>query len=159
MQPTPATDGADDLAILHPERRATIAGVAVVMREYAFIEGLKLQGLITPIADGMAALARAGTITDPDALRPVFGEHADSLLALIAAACDQPLSWVQSLSDEHGSQLQLLWWTVNAHFFGRRVVQSLLTQELRESAGRTFSSHSPAPATHPTASPATHAVN
>lgn len=158
-QPTAKPDGADDLAILHPERRATIASVAVTMREYGHVEGMRLHALITPIVDGIKAVALSGELADTDALRPVFGDNADAVVQLTAVACDQSVEWVAGLSDEDGNNLQLLWWAVNSHFFGRRVRESLIVHQLKASAGLMSTQPSHAPATTPSGSAATRRVN
>ncbi len=159
QQPAVGQGGADDLAILHPERHATIAGVPLVMREYGFVEGMRLHALITPIVDAIKAVALSGELADTDALRPVFGDHADAVTQLIATACDQPVAWVAGLNDNDGSSLQLLWWAVNSHFFVRRVRESLMVHQLKASAGLTSTPPSHAPATTPAASASTRSVN
>lgn len=154
MTPTEKGQGGQgDLAILHPEISATIAGRKVTVREYTFVQGLRLTSLIAPIVDGMAALALAGELPDPEALRPVFGEHVDQVLFLIAESCGQDVAWVAGLPDGEASKLQLMWWTVNAHFFGRRVRQAVIAMELRQSLGEASTSHSPEPGT---TTPSTH---
>lgn len=159
QQPTAKQDGADDLAILHPDRQLVIAGVPVTMREYGHVEGLRLHALITPIVDGIKAIALSGELADTDALRPVFGDNADAVVQLMAAACDQPVEWVAGLSDEDGNNLQLLWWAVNSHFFVRRVRESLIVHRLKASAGLMSTPPSHAPATTPSGSAATRRVN
>jgi len=146
---TSSMDGGDDLAILFPERTVTVAGRTVVMREYTFIESMQLHALITPLIEGMVGILLADALPYDDALRPIFGEHADDVVTLIAKAADQPREWVASLGDEEGNQLRLLWWSVNGDFFGRRVRESIVLHQLRVSAGQTSSSSSPAPASTP----------
>lgn len=154
-----STDGGDDLAILYPERTATVAGRAVVMREYSFMESMQLHALIAPLIEGMVGLLLAEALPYDDALRPIFGEHAEDVATLIATASDQPREWVARLGDEEGNQLRLLWWSVNGHFFGRRVRESIVMHQLRASAGQTSSSSSPAPDSTPTGSATKLVVN
>lgn len=156
---TTGQDGEQDLAILYPERTATIAGVQVTMREYSFAEGLRLHALVSPIVDAIKAVTLGGELADVDALRAVFGEHADAVMQLIATACNQPLDWVQSLNDESGHDLQLLWWAVNGPFFVRRVRESLLVHRLKASAGLTSTPRSSATATPPAPSATTPSVS
>lgn len=156
-QQKPTVDGEDDLAILHPERSATIAGVAVVMREYGFVEGMRLNALVVPIVAGMAVMLDTGDLTDLNQLGQVFADNADGVAALIAAACDQPQAWVESLDDDSGRALHLLWWSVNAPFFGRRLVDSVVVRQLQECAGLTSMPPSLVPATSHSARG--HAVN
>lgn len=159
MMTPAANDSGDDLAILYPDRTATIAGVPVTMHEYTFVEGMRLGAHVAPIVAGIAASAAAGTIANVDALNAVFAANAEHVRALVAASSGQPVEWLDALNDVDGQALQLLWWTVNAPFFGRRVVQHLLAQDVAALAGRTSTLHSPATATAPTALPPTRVVN
>lgn len=149
----------DDLAILHPERHASIAGVAVVMREYSFAESLRLHASITALTDAMADVALAGNFHDLDSLRGAFGEHGETVMELIAIACDQPLAWVRGLSADDGDALHLLWWSVNDSFFLRRVLLSVQLHKVRELDGLTSLPASSAPGTTREASPVTPTVN
>lgn len=158
QQPT-ATDGQDDLAILHPERFAEIAGVEITMREYSFAESLKHHALITALADAMTDIALAGAFHDLDSLRSAFGENSEIVLRLIAIACDQPLAWVQTLNDADGQALFMLWWGVNADFFLKRVLLSVQLHKLRQLRGATLSPPSSALDTTPLPSGATPSVN
>lgn len=153
------TDGAGDLAILHPEREATIAGVAVVMREYGFAESLRHNALVVALSDALTGVALAGTFHDLDSLRHAFGDNGDILLRLIAIACDQPLQWIEGLGALDGEQLFLLWWSVNADFFLRRVLLSVQLRKVRELDGLMSSAPSLPPGTTPGSSATTPTVN
>jgi hypothetical protein len=131
-QGSKGTGGESDLDTLFPERTAIIDGRDVVMREYGFVESLRLSTAIAALVDAMAGVALAGNFQDIDSLRVAFGDQADAVLQLIAAACDQPLTWVQGLDAAPGEQLMMLWWGVNTDFFLRRVLQSVQLAKLRE---------------------------
>jgi hypothetical protein len=146
-------DGGDDLAILFPDRGVVIAGVAVTMREFRWVEGLRLQSLIAPIVGRLADLAEQGKLMEAAALDALFMEQAEVLPLLIATACDQPVEWVNTLSDRDGSNLRLLWWTVNVPFFVPRVSDELQVRLLKQTDGPTSSPPSSPPATaHPISS-------
>ncbi|HXD35432.1 MAG TPA: DUF6631 family protein [Rhodanobacter sp.] len=137
-EPLNPQDGEQDLAILFPEVTATIAGVSVTVREYGFEESLRLNALFAPIVNAMSGAAMDGTLQDPASLDVVFSEHADNVIKLIARACDRPEAWVAHLQDEDGQNLRLLWWSVNAGFFGRRVAARVV-QQMTAPAGPTSS--------------------
>lgn len=158
-QPTAKPDGADDLAILHPDRQATIAGRPLVMREYRFAESLQLDAPIASITAALAKVAASDAPPSVDAFRPLFAAHADVVPLLLATACDQPVEWVRELGDEDGHRLLLLWWSANSGFFGRRVVRHLVEQEIAASAGPMSMPHSPGQATAATVSSPTRVVN
>lgn len=116
-----AAGGADDLEILHPERSASIAGRAVTMREYAFIEGLKLHPLYQPFVDELHAVVVDSGVPPLSQITGLLARHHESIKQLIAAAADVEVEWLNGLSDRDGSNLMYLWWAVNAPFFMRRV--------------------------------------
>ena len=162
MNPSVHADGEADLAILFPERRATIADTAVVMREYSFVEALQLSDHVAALTDAMTDVAMAGSFHDIDSLRSAFGHQADHVMELMAAACDQPLAWVNGLNASDGEQLMMLWWGVNTDFFLRRVLRSVQLRKLREIeavAGPTSSPPSLPPDTTPAPYPGTRSVN
>jgi len=128
-------DGQDDLAILHPERQALIAGRSIVMREYSFLETLQHAEPISALTSAMADVAKGGDLHDVDSLRAVFGQCRDIVVRLIALACDQPESWIGDLKATEGEQLLLLWWGVNAHFFLSRVLLTVQLRGVREIGG------------------------
>lgn len=162
MAPVNPTRGMGDLDILYPEQRATIAGRAVVMREYSFAETLQLAQPIAALSDALTGVAMAQAFHDMDSLRGAFGAQGDAMLTLIAAACDQPRPWVAQLSGNDGESLMLMWWGVNYAFFLRRVltsVQLLKARQLQEAGGVTSSpASSPLDMTRDS-SPSTRTVN
>lgn len=113
--------GEDDLQILHPERLATIAGRQVVVREYGFVEGLRLQGQFLPFADDLYACMKDTRSAELNEIIELIGRHADLVTELIAISADVEVDWVRRLNDTDGSNLLFLWWAVNAPFFVRRV--------------------------------------
>lgn len=140
VAPTHADEAqADDLAILHPDREIVLAGRAVTVREYGFVEGLKLHAIAQPFFDALyASCARTGDTPSFVDVEQVLVEHSECVLELIAKACDVEVEWIHSLSDEDGYLLMQQWWLANAGFFIRRVVQRLATEgaKARRRAGR-----------------------
>lgn len=149
----------DPLAILHPERELVIAARAVTIREYGFVEGLKLRTTAEPFLTALYAIAaqdgHAPTFTQ---LERLVAEQADCVLELVAQAANVEPEWISSLSDEDGYRLMQEWWLVNSGFFIRRVVQRLATEHAvaRRRAGDASTTRSSEPAT--AAPPPTSAV-
>lgn len=152
-------DGGQDLAILHPEREAIIAGVPVVMREYSWAESLRHHEIIDALSDAMSGVALQGNFHDLDSLRGAFGDNGDILFRLIAVVSDQPVEWISTLDATAGDELFLLWWGVNADFFLRRVLRSVQLAKVRELAGLTSSPASSGPDTTHSNSGITPTVN
>jgi len=158
VSPRPATD-VEDLAILHPDREVTIAGRPLVIREYGFVEGLKMRAIAQPFIDALYALTdgsggRPPSFLDVEAL---LGEHFEHVIPLIAKAADIESEWISSLSDEDGYRLMQEWWLATSGFFIRRVVERLATERAVERlAGLRSTTFSSAPdmAAHPPTSDA-----
>lgn len=116
-------EGEQDLDVLHPERAINIAGRQIVVREYGFVEGLRLRPLTQPILD---ALYQTITARDtPPELESIIGVLADcstELVSLMAIAADVDECWVAGLGQDDGYLLMMVWWNVNGPFFIRRVV-------------------------------------
>lgn len=147
---TPAAEpGADDLEILHPERETTIAGRQLVVREYGFIEGLRLMPLINPLVEDLRAHLEAGQAAGAEDIHTMLGRHADVVVQLMAVAADVEPEWIDSLEQEAGTALMFWWWTVNGPFYMRcaidRARAALAVKAQR--AGRTSMPPSSQPAT------------
>lgn len=160
----PVDDAADDLEILHPERELQIAGVKITMREYGFVEGMRLAGAAAPVVHDLAALSGAnvaGSLLEYANLQAVFAKHVDAIVGMVAQACDQPVEWVSKLQPVDGENLLLTWWAVNGPFFVRRVITELQMRVVNQPFdGAKSTPRSPRPDTAPpTASDGTHAVN
>lgn len=123
--------GADDLEVLHPEHQATIAGRKLVMREYGFVQGLKLRPLYAPLIESLKPALAGAELPDLEQILDLLAEHAERLPQLLAAACDQPVEWVNGLGHEAGHNLMLMWWGVNGPFFVRSAAGQLLSEKVR----------------------------
>jgi len=124
---------ADEIDILHPERCATIAGRKIVVREYGFIEGMRLRPLMQPFLDDLFLAMQAGQPANYQQALDIIAAHIDTVVELAAVAADVELAWVQSLPDRDGQHLLMLWWGANYPFFMQRNL-SRLQIELREAA-------------------------
>lgn len=153
---TPAAEpGADDLEILHPEREVTIAGRRLVVREYGFIEGLRLLPLADPLIEDLRAHLEEGHPWSVQAVHALLGRHAETVAQLMAVAADVEPEWI----DRHarhaaGTELMFWWWTVNGPFYMRcatdraKAAMALKAQALAaQRAGRTSTPPSSPPAT------------
>lgn len=135
--------GSDDLEVLHPERTAVIAGRKITVREYGFVEGLRLLPLAEPIIAALQDLASTGG-TVFDAVLAVAAEHADVVVHLMAAAADVEVEWLESLGQSDGHLLLMMWWGANGPFYLRRAALQLVA---RGRAGAMSTPPSSAPAT------------
>lgn len=141
--------GHDDLEVLHPERRLIIAGRQITVREYGFVEGLRLQPLAEPLIEDLRAHLEEGRSWNVEAVHSLLGRHADAVLRLMAVAADVESEWIDSLDQDAGAALMFLWWTVNGPFYMRcAIVRARAAQALAaQRAGATSTPPSSGPAT------------
>lgn len=135
--------GADDLEVLHPERVGIVAGRPVMVREYGFVEGLRLQPLTEPIVASLQSVIGNG-IPPLEAILAILGEHADAVARLIAIAADVEEDWVGGLNQDDGHQLLMMWWGANGPFWLRL---AFLRKAAQVCAGAISTPPSSAPAT------------
>jgi hypothetical protein len=151
----PAPAGADDLAVLHPDVVVTIAGRQLTVREYGFLEGLRLRPMYQPLLNDLTDL-----LNEPEApiaqITGALARHADLLVQLMAQAASCEIEFVEGLSDSDGQELMRVWWVVNCHFFLRQARDQLVTTRLAKAAhaGQIFTKNSSSTATRPSESDA-----
>ena len=77
---------AEQLGILYPEGTMTIAGRVVTIREYGYLEGLRLLPQVQPLTDALYALLDREALAPPsaDAIAEVVAAHVDLVAALVA---------------------------------------------------------------------------
>jgi|GEM_PF-398380 len=129
-----APDGAEDLEILHPERIVTIGGRTLTVREYSFVEGLRLRPLYQPLLDALYETMQHGEVPRTDEVQAILAEHLDATLQLIAVAADTDVDYVSSLNLRDGNQLLDAWWGANGPFFLRNVFDRMMHQKILQKA-------------------------
>lgn len=131
------TDQASELDTLLPEQTVRLAGVNVTLREYTFMQGLRVDNIAGPVVDGLSALFLDRDSADGfelSELAAVFGAHPQIMSQLLSISCEMPVNWVENLSDADGQQLLLTWWAVNRFFFTRRLVQEMAARQAAKKA-------------------------
>lgn len=124
----------NEAEILHPEREVTIDGRKIVMREYTWVEGMRLEAVAKPVLDALVASSAKQDEPTVEEISAVLSMHPEIMVKLIAAACDQPEDWVVALSDANGSLLYWLFWAVNSGFFIRRLQTRVAMLQARKTA-------------------------
>ena len=146
-KPKPDT-GEDDLNVLHPEQSFKLAGRDIVVREYGFIEGLRLRPLTQPIIDALYELIpNQGTAPELEDILGVLAVHDEALVELMSVAADVEVEWIEQLNQDDGYTLMMAFWSANGPFFIRRVfnrrVAQIAVENLRD--GLTFTERSSPP--------------
>lgn len=149
----PAAEGADDLQKLHPNLEATLNGRVVVVREYGFVEGLKVRQKLKAFLDGLYELIKLNATPPLEQILDLVVDNLDAVLESVAVAADVAVEELTSLEDQdEGDLLLMRWWTANGPFFYRlaagRVVKDRLmaAEEERRRAGLTSMPASSEPA-------------
>lgn len=143
-----SAEGADDLQVLHPERSATIAGRAVTVREYGFVEGMRLRPLMQPLLDDLHAAVVSGPFPQLEYFTTLLGTHIDAVTEAVAVAADVEVEWMVGLTQDEGQHLLMLWWTANGPFYIRSVFSRIAADRaVSQHAGATSTQSSSAPAT------------
>ena len=124
---------AEELEILAPDADVVVtdpdegAEVTLTLREYRFLEGLRVQPLAAPLIAALTALsaseADGAKAPDPAEIDVLLGEHADLWLELIARASGRDAGWLGRLADEDARAVSGAMWTANGSFFFRRIVE------------------------------------
>lgn len=151
----PGKAGADDLRILHPNLTAKIAGRDITVREYGFVEGLRVHALEQPLLDALHAHCKDGGLPELEEVLAILATHHEQLVPLLAMAADVEPEWIAGLGRTDGHTLMLLWWTANAPFYVPRVFNRILAEKAaaKARAGQTSTqSSSPADTEASTAS-------
>ncbi|AGG89930.1 DUF6631 family protein [Rhodanobacter denitrificans] len=153
----PPPSGADDVAVMHPDVTLTIAGREITVREYGFVDGLRVRAQTRPFLLALEQLFGAGEGLADDVLA-VVGEHYDLMRGAIAQSAGVDVAWIESLGDTDADRLLMAWWTVCGPFFLRQLIRRSgeRTRRIELIAGPTSISTSPPPASAtPTGSAAT----
>ena len=113
----------DDLAVLAPDITLTIDGRKVTVREYRFMEGLRMRTVMAPLIECLAQATAPGVTLPIDQVNAAFGEYPEIVAHLMAVSCDQDMEWVGNLPRRAGDALFSAWWQVNKDFFIQSVVK------------------------------------
>lgn len=140
-------------SILHPERSRKIGGRLVEMREYGYIEGMRVQAAGAVFLDDLFGLfPREGLPPTDVAIDAVIARHITVVhwmmaqamtpwnddLQVFGDAVRENTDWIARLDYEPGAALKDLWWEANAGFFFRllksRMEAARATEHLSASA-------------------------
>ena len=152
----PEPTAAEDAGILFPDVDVTVRDpdtgekVTLTVREFRFLEGLRLAGTIRPLVEslGVAVPESENEDIDLNVIADAMGAHADIWITCIAQATGRDAGWIGRLSDDDGQALSATMWSANRIFFGRRLIEDVRRRrEAGPSPSPTSSMPSSAPAT------------
>ena len=139
------TNPNEELTILYPSIKITIAGIEVEIKEYSLQQQLRYNHKLAPfVASLQQELAKSDEFSVDDVIACVADNYQD-VLELIAISISQPVEFVANLSGEDAENLLLTWWAVNSNFFTRKAVtpimERLAKDNLKTLAGARLSSY------------------
>lgn len=132
MSVDPDRQAQEDLEALFPEREVEVGGRTITVREFGFIEGLKITPRVAPLLEALRAMAASEATFDR--ILAVLAEHEDELVYLMARASGCTLKEIRALSDEDGQTLLWTFWGINSGFFTRRIVLGAATGAMQASS-------------------------
>lgn len=139
-EPSAAEQAAEDLTVMFPDSSITIAGEAIVVTEYPFLQWLELKPLHTDFLNELAELVgHSDGGIEIDDLMEFFEDQFQHVQALIAASINRPLEFFKPLKSDEVDSLVLTWWHVNKNFFLKSVHRTLRKQNKAQSDGLTSS--------------------
>lgn len=143
----PPARGADDLAVMMPNLPITVAGRALVVREYGFDDGLRVRALMAPLTRDLGQMFTSGEEALVEDIMDLLGAHVDRVRQAIAISTGTDVAWVAALGDTDADLLLNAWWGVCGLFFVRQVMRRSAERAQRKAlAGATSSPSSPPPA-------------
>lgn len=124
---------AEEMEILIGQREIEIAGETITVREYTFVEGLRVDAIACRLKTELSELFVGGEdgpelVFDLNRLDAVLGENADEFIQLQSMASGRSVAWVEGLNNADGQLLKMTWWMVNQHFFVNRLTQGYLVR-------------------------------
>lgn len=131
------------LAIISPDLPLTLAGRAIVVREYGFFEGLAVAHRAEGFIADMHNMCRGGELRY-DRIRRLFGVHRDVVIEIAAQAADVEPEWVAALKGSDAESFMSAWFSVNASFFVHEVIVEMREERQRQALGSTGASSSSA---------------
>ena len=125
---TATKEESNDLSVLMPDRKITLADEIITVREYSFKDALTIGREI----DQFAALI----VNEMNGSNKITIEQADMLImnnlelvySLISTSIQKPITWIEALSYEDGLQVLDWWWVVNSGFFMNAVTRKIIRQ-------------------------------
>jgi hypothetical protein len=118
-----ADTGADDLEILHPDRAIFIGDHEIIVREYSFVEWLKMRAMAQPIINDLERLLMSDEPIDDDQVFIMLSQNSDVVLTMLMKSTGLAKENIDQLEPSDGERLLYLWWCVNSHLFIRRVME------------------------------------
>ncbi len=126
------TDKNKELEILFPTAEIEVAGEKLEVKEYTLKQQLQHNAKFVPfIASLRATLGNSQEDFSLDDLMVCLSANYQNVMELVAISINKPVEFVESLGNQDGEALLIIWWGVNSDFFTRKAVQPLVEKSAK----------------------------
>ena len=120
---TAKNEESNDLSVLMPDRKITLAGETITVREYSFKDVLAIRLEIDRFVALIVAEMNGTSKITIDQTDKTIMNIFQIVHSLISISIQKPITWIEALPYEDGLQLLDLWWVVNSGFLMNSVIE------------------------------------
>ena len=126
------TDKNKELEILFPTAQIEVAGEKLEVKEYTLKQQLQYNAKFMPFINALrATLGNSQEDFSLDDLMVCLSANYQNVMELVAISINKPVEFVESLGNQDGETLLIIWWGVNSDFFTRKAVQPLVEKSAK----------------------------
>lgn len=126
------TDKNKELEILFPTAEIEVAGEKLEVKEYTLKQQLQHNAKFVPFINALrATLGNSQEDFSLDDLMVCLSANYQNVMELVAISINKPVEFVESLGNQDGEALLIIWWGVNSDFFTRKAVQPLVEKSAK----------------------------
>lgn len=126
------TDKNKELEILFPTAEIEVAGEKLEVKEYTLKQQLQYNAKFMPFINALrASLGNNQEDFSLDDLMVCLSENYQNVMELVAISINKSVEFVESLGNQDGEALLIIWWGVNSDFFTRKAVQPLVEKSAK----------------------------
>nr|DAR53177.1 MAG TPA: hypothetical protein [Caudoviricetes sp.] len=126
------TDKNKELEILFPTAEIEVAGEKLEVKEYTLKQQLQYNAKFMPFINALrATLGNSQEDFSLDDLMVCLSANYQNVMELVAISINKPVEFVESLGNQDGEALLIIWWGVNSDFFTRKAVQPLVEKSAK----------------------------
>ncbi len=132
---------ASELEVLFPDVTLNVRDpdtgkrISITVREFRFLEGLKVRSVARPLVAALADVVGTSDDLEFELVDAALAESADAWIALVAAATGREPDWIGRLNDADGDAVAEAMWSANRDFLLRRVVTEVVARKKKAAKG------------------------
>ena len=121
-----------ELEILFPTAEIEVAGEKLEVKEYTLKQQLQYNAKFMPFINALrASLGNNQEDFSLDDLMVCLSANYQNVMELVAISINKSVEFVESLGNQDGEALLIIWWGVNSDFFTRKAVQPLVEKSAK----------------------------